>query len=87
MLMAVNWRDSTTYQAILREGREQGRNEGRLVGAQRILVRLGMKGFGMPNGAILVAIEATRDIERLEDLADRVIDPDVRDWDEWLGTS
>ncbi len=40
MLMAVDWRDSTTYQAILREGRNkgliEGRNEGRVSGAQRL---------------------------------------------------
>jgi hypothetical protein len=87
MLMALDWRDSTTYQAILRDGREQGLITGRIVGAQRILVRQGFKRFGAPGAGILVAIGAIRDLEWIDALADRIIDPDVRDWNEWLRTS
>jgi hypothetical protein len=83
MLMAADWRDSTTYQVILREGR----NEGCVSGEQRLLVHLGTKRFGEPDHEILVAIEAIRDLERIDALADRIIDPDVRDWNEWLRTS
>jgi len=43
-------RDSTTYQAILRDGR--------IVGGQRILIRLGTKTFGKCDSATLCAIEA-----------------------------
>ncbi len=75
MLMAVDWRDSTTYQAILREGC----NEGRVSGEQRLLVHLGTKRFERFDAEILVAIEAIRDLERIDALADRIIDPDVRD--------
>jgi hypothetical protein len=45
-------RDSTTYQAILRKGREQGwaqaREDARLTGGKRFLIRVGTKGdFGI----------------------------------------
>ena len=79
----LNMRESTTYQAILREGRQ----EGRITGEQRLLVRMGTKRFGEPDTAILAAIEAIRDIERLEALGLRIVDPSVRDWSELLQTS
>jgi len=87
--------ESTTYQAILREGREEGRNEGRnegliegrITGEQQLLVRQGTKRFGKPDTPILAAIEAIRDVERLEALGERIVDPEVRDWSELLRTS
>jgi predicted transposase YdaD len=84
-----NMQESTTYQAILREGLkkglEEGRAEGRIGEAQHFLIRMGTKRLGNPGGVILAAIEAIRDVERLESLGDRIIDPDVRDWDSLLG--
>jgi hypothetical protein len=85
--MVMNPQDSATYQAVLRKGREQGLFEarkerligGRIFGSQQILVRVGTKRFGKPNDAILAEIEAIRDLYRLEDLADRILDPDVHD--------
>ena len=53
----MDMRESTTYQAILREGR--------IAGGQRILTRLGSMKFGKADGAILIAIEAIRDFDRL----------------------
>lgn len=94
-----NMQESTTYQAILREGlkkgleegrvagRAEGRAEGRITGEQQVLIRQGTKRFGKPSAAILAAIEAVRDVERLEALCERIIDPDVRDWDNLLGAS
>ena len=73
-------KDSTTYQAILRKGRE----EGRIATMQHFLLRLGTKRFGKPSPVALAAFEAIQDIERLEALADRVIDPDVGNWDALL---
>jgi len=73
--------ESTTYQAILREGR----NEGRITGEQQLLVRLATKRFGKPDTPVLTAIEAIRDVERLEALGERILDPDVRDWNSLLG--
>ena len=82
-----NMQESTTYQAILREGLKKGREEGRITEAQHFLVRQGTKRFGKPNAAVLAAIDAIPDVERLEALGDRIIDPDVRDWDSLLGRS
>jgi predicted transposase YdaD len=82
----ANMQESTTYQAILREGRQEGLIEGRITGERQILVRLGTKRFGPPDPVILAAIEAIRSVERLEGLGERILDPDVRDWNELLGT-
>ena len=81
--------ESTTYQAILREGRQEGlvegrqeglvegRNEGliegRITGERQLLIRQGTKKFGNPDIAILDAIEAIRDVERLEALGERML--------------
>jgi predicted transposase YdaD len=87
----ANMQESTTYQALLRQGRNEGliegRNEGRVSEAQRILVRKGTKRFGEPDNTILAAIARIRDVQQLEALAVRIIDPDLRDWNEWLRTS
>ncbi|MGC8640815.1 MAG: hypothetical protein ACP5XB_13165, partial [Isosphaeraceae bacterium] len=48
------------YQAILREDRQ----EGRVAGEQRMLLRQGMKRFGLPNAHTIAAIEAIQDIDR-----------------------
>jgi len=87
----LDMQESTTYQAILREGRQEGliegRNEGRITGEQQLLVRQGTKRFGKPDTAILAVIEAIRDVERLEALGERILDPDVREWSDLLRTS
>jgi predicted transposase YdaD len=79
-------RESSTYQAILREGRQEGRQEGRVEGEQKLLIRMGTKRFGKPSAATVAAIEAERDIDRLENLGERILDPGIRDWDELLRT-
>ena len=79
--------ESTTYQAILREGRNEGLIEGRITGERKLLVRQGTKRFGPPDSAILAAIESIRDVERLEALGERILEADVRDWNSLLGGS
>jgi predicted transposase YdaD len=69
--------ESTTYQAILRQGR--------VTGERQLLIRQGTKKFGPPDTAILAAIESIRDVERLESLGERILDSDVRDWNSLLG--
>jgi hypothetical protein len=79
--------ESPTYQAILREGRKQGlieaHNEGLIEGrveeAGRILLTLGEDRFGKPGEATRRAVEATRDVERLERMAMRVHDANLSD--------
>src|SRR5208283_229539 len=71
-------KESVTYQKILREGRAEGLVEGE----RRILRRLGGKRFGKPNAQIEAKLDAIADLERLEQLSDRVLE--VTTWDELL---
>lgn len=77
--------ETTTYQAILGEGRKDGLFEDRIAGEQRYLILLGIERFGKPDVATLAAIEAIRDIERLEALGERILEAEVRDWNTLLG--
>jgi predicted transposase YdaD len=81
-----NMKESTTYQAILQEGRIEGRDEGRIAEARRILIRQGTLRFGDPDAATVATLEAIQDIDRLEALTDRIPDFNIRDWDGLLGT-
>jgi hypothetical protein len=77
-------RNSTTYQAILREGRQEGVIEGRIEGGRRLLLRQGTKRFGPPDPATVAAIEGLQDPGRIEAVAERIVDPDVHGWDDLL---
>ena len=77
-------KESTTYQAILAEGRAEGRAEGQAVEARKILLRQGSKRFGPPDARARAAVEAITDIDRLEKLTERLLD--VSSWDELLAT-
>jgi hypothetical protein len=68
--------ESTTYQKILRDGRDEGRIEE----ARGLLLRQGSRRFGEPDATTVATIEGIRDIDRLEALCDRFVDPSVRDW-------
>lgn len=73
-------RESDTYQAILDEGRE----EGRVQGAQRTLLSQGRKKFGEPDQATRNALLAITDPERLERLGERLLE--VSSWSDLLQT-
>jgi predicted transposase YdaD len=75
-------KESTTYQAILREGKAEGKAEGRLEEAKRILLRQGRKRFGHPKAAVKSKIDAIADLAQLERLSDRVLD--ANSWDELI---
>ncbi len=72
-------RESTTYQAIVREGR--------VAGEQQMILRLGTKRFGEPDSATVAAIEAIHDVNRLESLGERILEPQIQGWDALLRTS
>jgi predicted transposase YdaD len=84
-------KESSTYQAILNEGRAEGRaegiaqgkEEGWAEGAKRILLRQGRKRFGPPRRGIVSNINAIRDATKIEELADRILV--VSSWDELIG--
>jgi hypothetical protein len=74
--------ESTTYQAIIAKGRAEGRVEGQAAEARKILLRQGTKRFGSPDARTRSAIEAIADVDRLEQLTERLLD--VSSWDELL---
>lgn len=61
-------RDSLTYQAILEEGRAEGRAEE----ARELLIELGSSRYGAPDARTLAALRAINDRERLHRLAARL---------------
>jgi hypothetical protein len=75
-------KESSTYQAIIEEGRVEGREEGRVEGrveeARAILLRQGTKRFGPPTPQAQAALEAIIAIDRLELLSERLLDVESR---------
>ncbi|MBY0522704.1 MAG: DUF4351 domain-containing protein [Gemmataceae bacterium] len=70
-------RESSTYQYIL--------DEGRIEEARKLMRRLGYKRFGKPSEAVNAQLEAISDLERLERMAERVLD--ATSWQEFLETA
>ena len=83
-----NMRDSSTYQAILDEGRVEGREEGRVEGraaeARALLVHLGTRRFGPPDARAQAVLEAVHDPEQLDRWCRQLLD--VESWQELLTT-
>lgn len=77
-------KESTTYQAILEEGREWGREEGRAEEAQSLILRLGQKRLGHPTPEVEAALRAISDRAHLERIAERVLE--VESWTDLLTT-
>jgi predicted transposase YdaD len=92
-------KESATYQAILEEGRaigwekgyaigmartwEKGYAEGRILGAKRILIRLGRLRFGPLPRTLQRKLKAIADMEKLYEMVDRLLV--VSTWDEFIG--
>lgn len=72
-------RESSTYQAILEEGRE----EGMVAGAKKALRLQGDDAFGVPDARTAAAIERIRDWAQLEELLRRM--RTATDWRDLLG--
>jgi len=81
----VTMEESTTYQAILARGRDEGEHEGVLKEARRMLLLLGEDHLGRADAATTAAVQAINDVPQLEQLAKRVYA--VTSWQELLGTS
>jgi predicted transposase YdaD len=74
---AMGMKESVTYQAIVEEGRAEGRAEG----VRNLLLRIGADHFGAPaTAALRKRIEAIKDIDQLEQLAVRVVR--LKSWQE-----
>jgi predicted transposase YdaD len=88
----MSMKESSTYQAILEEGRQEGRqeglvegrSEGALVEARKLLRIFGEGRFGPPDAQTAADIEGIDDLARLEDLAARL--QAAKSWQELLGS-
>jgi predicted transposase YdaD len=69
-------RESSTYQAILLEGKAAGRTEE----ARRMLLRLGRKHLGPPSPKFEAMVETMTDVDQIEELSER--STDVSSWEE-----
>jgi hypothetical protein len=65
--------ESTTYRRII--------NDGRLEEARRLLILLGEMRFGGADEPTRSRLEGIRDIERLERMSNRILDPEIHDWE------
>jgi predicted transposase YdaD len=74
--------ESSVYQDIFAQGRVEGRLEGAVEEARKTLLSLGRKTLGPPSAAIEARINMLGDLDRLNDLLDRVLD--VATWDQLL---
>lgn len=77
-------KESTTYQAILQEGREEGREEGRAEEARSLILRLGVKRMGNASSEVTAALRGVTDLAHLERMSDRLFE--VESWDDLLAT-
>ena len=75
-------KESSTYQAILEEGRIEGIAQGAVAEAKKVLRLQGEQAFGSPDAATAAAIERLDDLARLEGLLRRVLT--AADWRELL---
>jgi predicted transposase YdaD len=66
------------------EGRQEGLQEGRVEESHRLLLRLGSKCLGAPDAVTEAALRAVRDLDRLDRLADAVLN--AQSWQEFLAT-
>jgi predicted transposase YdaD len=92
----VSMKESSTYQAILEEGREEGRREGHREGrqeglaegavaeARKVLRIVGDRRFGPPDAQTAAAIERIEELARLEDLCARL--ESAESWPDLLGS-
>jgi hypothetical protein len=80
-----NMKESTTYQAILEEGRVDGIAKGKAAEARKMLLLQGRERFGEPSARVVARVDAVTDLGRLEALAVRLLH--VKTWEELLGVN
>lgn len=81
----IQMKESSFYQMILDEGREEGSIKGEANEARKVILRIGRKRFGEPNAATSSQIEDIESLEKLEMLIDRLLE--VESWGELLPDS
>jgi hypothetical protein len=76
--------ESVTYQMIIEEGIEKGREQGEVHGALQMLLDMGTDRFGTPDSVVVAALERVTSLSEL-----RRLGPMVRvasSWDELLAS-
>src|SRR5207253_609715 len=68
----VSMKESSTYQAILEEGRAEGELRGALTEARKLLRVFGQRAFGPPDARTATAIDRIENLARLEEMCDRL---------------
>jgi predicted transposase YdaD len=74
--------ESSVYQDIFAKGAASGRDDGRIEEARTVLLRLGRRKLGPVSEAVEARVTALVDLDRLNDLLDRIFD--VTTWDDLL---
>jgi predicted transposase YdaD len=68
----VSMKESSTYQAILEEGRLEGQSQGAVVEARKLLRKFAEDKLGPPDTRAASAIDQIDDLQRLEHLCERL---------------
>lgn len=71
--LSMTLKESSTYQWIWEQGEQQGLQTGKLEELRRILIRLGTRKFGAPSSEIVDTLSNENNLERLEELTDRLL--------------
>jgi predicted transposase YdaD len=79
----ISMKESSTYQAILEEGRSEGLARGAVAEAKKVLRLLGDEAFGAADPRTASDIEQISDLSRLEELLSRM--RTAKSWAELLG--
>jgi len=74
-------KESSTYQAIL----DEGRAEGAASELRKVLLLLGDQRFGPPDASVRATIEETHDLPRLQRWTERLLK--ASGWEELLASS
>jgi predicted transposase YdaD len=80
----LSMKESSTYQAILEEGRTEGQLQGAIAEAKKVLRLQGEDAFGPLDARINALIERLNDLPQLEDLLRRI--RTAGSWRELLGS-
>ena len=86
LVRAMSWlRESSTYRAILDEGRAEGLSQGRVIEARRVVLELGTEKLGPPTATVIRALEDLDDLDALERLIRRILTAST--WQELLASA
>ncbi len=78
-------KESSTYQAILAEGRREGETQGAVAEARKLLRLMGDEAFGPPDARAAAVLDKLADLDRLEALIQGL--RHARTWQELLAPS